>query len=343
MKEIGSEYWQVDSIQNKNNLEFLNIGKDKQFLMSGSTAIDYVLHEIKDDLKIVYMPDYCCESMVKPFLDNNYEIKYYNTDIINNQYEINLNEKCSIFFAMSYFGYECSNMDEYIQEFKRKNIITIEDITHRLFCKNNYCNNSDYVIASLRKWFPIYTGGIAINMNNAFSVDINNYVVDEKLIKIKKNAMLLKRKYIEGTITDKDDFLEQYEIANNLITNYKNKLMDEESINILKLLDIKKIINYRKYNANIIDKILNKNKIHTIYHITDNDCPIFVPIILDNRDKIKNELIKNKIYCPVHWGNFMNSDNNIYNVELSLICDQRYSTNNIEDYIGKLIKIVKEN
>ena len=42
-------------IQNKNNLEFLNIGKDKQFLMSGSTAIDYVLHEIKDDLKIVYI------------------------------------------------------------------------------------------------------------------------------------------------------------------------------------------------------------------------------------------------------------------------------------------------
>ena len=342
MKEIGSEYWLIDSIGKKNNLEFLEMGKDRQFLMSGSTAIDYVLHDIKDNLKIAYMPDYCCESMVKPFIDNGYRIKYYGTDLINNKYQINFNEKCSIFFAMSYFGYECSNMDEYIQEFKRKSIITIEDITHRLFCKNNYCNKSDYVIASLRKWFPIYTGGIAINMNDEFSVDIKNYVVDEEVIKIKKNAMLLKRKYIEGKITDKDSFLEQYGNANNLITNYKNKLMDEESINILKSLDIKKIINSRKNNVKKIENILNKNKIEMVYSITDNDCPIFVPIILNNRDLIKKELIKNKIYCPVHWGNFANFNNDIYNVELSLICDQRYSTEDIEKYIFKLIKIVKE-
>ena len=167
MREFGSEFWEDTSytISKNNGLEYFNIGKDIKYLMSGTTAIQYVLENIKDIKKIVYVPDYCCESMVIPFKDNGYEIKYYNVDLINNEIDIDLDMDCSIFYAMSYFGYSVTNMDRYIRCFKERKIIVIEDITHSLLQKNNYSKYSDYLIASLRKWFPIYTGGIAINMH----------------------------------------------------------------------------------------------------------------------------------------------------------------------------------
>lgn len=340
MKEIGSEYWKIDNLIKHNNLDFLNVGQDNKLLMSGSTAIDFVLNDIKDTLKIVYMPDYCCESMVKPFIDNNYIIKYYSVDLINNEFKINTDEKCSIFFAMSYFGYSISNMDSYIEKFSKRKIIVIEDITHRLFCKQNHSIKSDYLIASLRKWFPIYTGGIAIKVDDKFTINNDNYVIDTQLVNIKKKAMELKRDYIDNQEVDKKSFLNLYKIANQLIMNYKNKLMDKESVEILKSIDIDKMIQTRRINAEIIEKKLQDTNANIIYKLSVNDCPLFVPILIKNRDRLRNCLINENIYCPIHWPNFSNLNNQIYNYELSLICDQRYNKEKIENYMDKLIKII---
>ena len=52
-------------------------------------------------------------------------------------------------------------------------------------------------------------------------------------------------------------------------------------------------------------------------------------------------LIKNKVYCPNHWEIpeviKKNYQRDIYNMELSLICDQRYCEKDVERYIN-LIK-----
>ena len=343
MKEIGSEYWQIDTKKEKNKLEFLKIGKDRKLLMSGTTAIDYVLKEVKDEIKIVYMPDYCCESMIIPFIDNNYKIKYYNVDLINNQYDINIKENCSIFFAMSYFGYNCSNMDYYIQKFNNRKIVVIEDITHRMFCKNNYCKYSNYLICSLRKWLPIYTGGIAINLNQTFRTDTSKFYIDNELIAKKKKAMLLKKDYIEGKKVKKETYLELFRESNELIEQYKEKGIDNESIKILKSIDLKQMIDNRRNNVKTIEHILENKKIRVLYKLAEGDCPLFVPIILKNRDYFRKEFINNNIYCPVHWPNYNGFNNEIYNTELSLICDQRYNTEQIKEYINLLIKIVEGN
>jgi len=158
LKEIGSEYWTTDYDDIDNHLDFLNVGKDYQLLMSGRTAIDFVLENIQDLKRIVYMPEYCCKSMVQPFEDSNYTIKYYGCDLINHCYTMEENTDCSIFFAMGYFGYSESNMDKYIKLFHERNIIVIEDITHRLLSDINHSEYSTYLVASLRKWFPIISG-----------------------------------------------------------------------------------------------------------------------------------------------------------------------------------------
>ena len=52
-----------------------------------------------------------------------------------------------------------------------------------------------------------------------------------------------------------------------------------------------------------------------------------------------NEITENNIYLPVHWPN-ENIDNYIYDMELSLVNDQRYCEEDIEKYIDKLVEIV---
>ena len=341
MKEIGSEFWTINTEVGDNHLNFLNIGKDYQLLMSGRSAIDYVLNDFNDDIKIVYMPDYCCESMVQPFLDNNYEIKYYKADVINNKYSIDLDTKCSVFFAMSYFGYTSSNMDDFIEKFNQKGIIVIEDITHRLLCNDSYCHYSTYLIASLRKWFPIISGGLAVNVNNQFKNDLSDYIVEDKFVDMKLKAMNLKRDYINNQINDKKEYLELFSQSNEMILNYKHKKIDDVSINILRHLDIDKIKKNRIDNCFMIENMLKDDKnIKLLYRYQKGDCPLFVPILLNNRDQIRNELINNNIYLPIHWPNFNNFENDIYDLELSLINDQRYNDLNCEEYIKVFESVV---
>ena len=341
MKEIGSEFWRENSQNNyDNNLDFLKIGKDYKLLMSGRGAIDYILDEIKDNKKIVYMPNYCCESMVIPFENKGYQIKFYNVDVMNNKYDIDIDEDYSIFYAMSYFGYNVSNMDNYIERISEKNKIIIEDITHRFLCKKNYCSKSDYLICSLRKWFPIVSGGLVINVKEDFKNSIDSFSVNIQYIKDRFQAMDLKNKYMNDEIIDKDKFLKLYNSSNKLIEDYKNKKIDEASIMILKALNIEEIKARRIENCKLIEsKIKSKKYIKLLYEYKEGDCPLFVPITIKNRDDIRKALIDKNIYLPIHWPNDFKINNTIYDIELSLVNDQRYSREDINKYIDTFLEI----
>lgn len=347
--EIGSEYWLEDNnktiIKYRKDLKF-----DSKFLMSGRTAIDFVLQDIMKNKKVkkAYFPSYCCDSMLQPFYDNNIEIEFYEVNFNEKfEYTINLNKECDIFYAMSYFGFEETRMDYYIEKFA-KNCIVIEDITHSLLSQKVYNDNSDYIIASLRKWFPIITGGIAIKKDGTFNIDNKNFEINEIVYKNKKEAMRNKYKYImNDENVQKQEFLDQYARSNKeLSNNYKDYNMDHESKEILNKLDLDLIRKLRKENAMTIIKYLEtNNNIKLMCKIKEGDCPLFIPIIVKKgyRDSLKKYLIDNNIYCPVHWNkpqNVQNSD--IYETELSLICDQRYSEKEIKKYIKILNCFFKE-
>lgn len=342
--EIGSEFWLETSNNNKIYENFWELGKDRKFLLSGRTAIAYILDEIAISRKIskVYFPNYCCYSMIEPFIKRDIDIIFYSIEVENKiKYKIDENEQCDIFFAMNYFGYVDSNMDYYIKKFKEKGCIIIEDSTHSLLSNRIFSQDSDYIIASLRKWFPVMSGGIAINNSQTFKNEIYNEQTNEKMIELRRNAMLMKRRYINGENIDKTKFLELYKTSNKQLSeNYENIVIDNMSNEILMCLDIQKIKDKRKNNAKIIYEQLNRKQIKFLFEsLEDGDCPLFIPIILKDektRDKLRDYLIQQKIYCPVHWPIpeiLQNKESNIYDKELSLICDHRYDEEDIRNYI----------
>lgn len=349
MNEIGSEYWLENEVITK-KYEIGNNSKNI-FLLSGRTAIDYALTIIEKNGKVnkVYFPSYCCQSMLQPFLERNIEIIFYDVSFKNGNfiYDIDCNMKCDIFFAMNYFGFSHYNMDYYIEQFKKRNITVIEDSTHSILSKRRYNQKSDFVIASLRKWFPIISGGILINQSNIIIDTEKTKNKNERYVSLKEKAMQEKFKYIETNNGDiKEQFLQKFSEANNILKDdYKNYLMDNKSYSILKNININNIILKRKNNVKTIYEYLkNQEKIQYLKYINlEEDCPIFVPIFLDKnkRENLKNYLIENKVYCPNHWGipEKIEKENQkkIYNMELSLICDQRYEKKDIKMYMD-LIK-----
>ena len=204
-----------------------------------------------------------------------------------------------------------------------------------------YSEYSDYLVGSLRKWFPIASGGIAVNLNSNFEIDLENNI-NQKFINIKNTAMESKKEYIKNTESiSKDEFLNQYSESNKiLIDDYKNYQIDNESLKIIMGINLENIKNKRIENTKIINKKLNKNSNikFLVQEYNENDRLLFVPIILDTavRDNLRKYLIENQIYLPIHWP-LEENINNIFQKELSLICDQRYEISEIEKYINLIL------
>lgn len=342
--EIGSEYWKSNEELICDNSKFWNFGKDTKFTLSGRTSIYYVLNNILNTkaIKKAYLPSYSCESMAKPFIDLGIEVEYY--DVYYNdglKYNINLDEDIDIFLAMNYFGYSSTNMESYIKRFKEKGKIVIEDITHSILSSKKYSEYSDYLVGSLRKWLPIASGGIAVNMHSKFEVELDT-CSNDRMIAIKKSAMQNKKEYIDNhDETSKETFLKQYNESGKILDeDYQNYSIDDESLKIIMGINIEKIIKSRIENTKVIYEKLknNKNFKFLINDFNNKDGLLFVPIILEKekRNLLRNYLIENKVYLPVHWPLEQNL-NNIFEQEISLICDQRYTREQILWYLNLII------
>ena len=83
--------------------------------------------------------------------------------------------------------------------------------------------------------------------------------------------------------------------------------------------------------------------------LEDTDCPMFVPVIVPDgkRDGLRCLLTSAEIYCPVHWplSRYHSPDETsmrIYDNELSLVCDQRYSVNDMDRIVETVKKFLRE-
>jgi|SRR5699024_8093620 len=352
MKEIGSEFWLTKENLEPTNLKTpycLNLGVESKLLLSGRTAIDLVLRDIQENKEIynVYFPAYCCQSMLQPFIDHGVNVIFYDVNYDDGlKFDINENQQCDIFFAMNYFGFSRGRMDSYIRIFKQRNITVIEDSTHSLLSESPYNNQSDYIVASLRKWFPIISGGLAVNTRKQFVIKQINEM-SEEMIEIRKSAMLHKGRYMNGIKSiEKRVLLERYSIANEMLQNdYILYGIDKDSYNILQKIDLDFVVNRRKRNARVLYDSLKENYNFKLFFsdLDNGDCPLFIPIVFKSsteRDSLRRYLIDHSVYCPIHWPRpamlIEEDKTNIYDYELSLLADQRYGDTDMQYIIRRL-------
>ena len=305
--EIGSEFWEIPVCDKKNNL----FEHDAKWFLSGRHALEYII--IDSEIKNISMPRWCCESMINPFRKHNVRIDFYDSEP---------NYSCDAVLIMDYFGF--TNNKSYNKLFKYKGIV-IRDLTQSLFSKKY--NDADYYFGSLRKWAGFYTGGYAWGH---WKKNIPIPSVDNRYLKLREEAMKLKKAFIEKKIEDKD-YLNVYKEANDMLNELNVCAAYPDDIKKAEYLDVDFIKSKRRNNARVLIKELQLD-----VELNDSDVPLFVPIFIEKRNELRKFLIDNDIYCPVHWPNY-----DVNGTELSLICDQRYDENEMMRMV-RLIKKFKE-
>jgi len=305
--EIGSEFWSVLLSETENCI----FPENTQWFLSGRSALCAIISDIKKQgsFQTVAMPDWCCDSMILPFVRNGVSVSFYDA------FDPPQDAVADVILVMDYFGYSSGN------SYHDYPGIVIRDLTHSLF--SGCCNDADYYFGSLRKWAGFYTGGFAWGFMNP----VIYCEGDSEYTKLRMTAMAKKAQYITGE-SDSKDYLVTFADAEAILENVGVLPACDRDIKIAKNFDVEGMKAARRRNAQIL---LNEFSDAAVFpRINPDDCPMFVPIRAKNRNELRSWLIQNEIFCPVHWPispyhRLSDSKQKLYEEELSLVCDQRYS------------------
>lgn len=314
-KEIGSEFWDVPIIDQQNTL----FPESTQWFLSGRSALQAIINEL-GGARSVSLPSWCCDSMIKPFADAGFEVYFYPVYWREGQLIRELEISCDVLFVIDYFGYTGNTPD--LSAYKGT---VIRDVTHSLFSATY--SDADFYFGSLRKWCGVWTGGYAwTKVGHRLGTELTN---DSEYVSFREKAMQQKAEYISGIREDKG-YLQFFEEAEELLENVGPLPAADRDVQIAKMLDIETVKKRRRANAEVLRSAFPDWLIFP--SLSSIDTPMFVPILVPDgkRDVLRRYLTNNEIYCPVHWTvsdyhRLNKKEQFIYDNELSLVCDQRYT------------------
>lgn len=327
MREIGSEFWDVPISNHKCNL----FPENTQWFLSGRSALQAIIKELRG-VRSVSLPSWCCDSMIKPFVSAGIEVLFYpvywQKGLVQ---EIGLNS--DVLLLIDYFGYSSPFPD--LGNYKG---IIIRDVTHSIF--SSVYTDADYYFGSLRKWCGVWTGGYAWTKDG----HLLTMEHEEGLgyIPLRERAMQLKNSYIHGWGVSDKAYLGMFENAEEALERAGIAPADYRDVELAKRIDVEFIICRRRENAEVLRAAFPDWLIFPELSLADT--PMFVPVLVPGkkRDVLRRHLIEHEIYCPIHWpvSELHRVDSRalfIYDNELSLVCDQRYT----KDDMNRMVESIK--
>lgn len=327
MQEIGSEFWDVPT-KGQQNYVFPDC---TQWYLSGRSALQAIIAEL-GAARSVSMPSWCCDSMIKPFADAGMKIRFYPV-YARGRIVQEVDFDCDVLFLMDYFGYSSQQPD--LSDWHG---VIIRDVTHSVFSETY--RDADYYFGSLRKWCGVWTGGYSWT-RDGHQLSMEN-TGDHGYTQLRENAMRLKEQYINGQGTAGKEYLQVFSEAENSLKWTAIAPAAERDIVLAQKIDVQFIKARRQANAKVLRDAFPDWLIFP--EMKETDCPLFVPVLVPKgqRNELRQHLIRQEIYCPVHWPvrEYDELDvrtRHIYENELSLVCDQRYT----EEDMNRMVKAIK--
>lgn len=327
--EIGSEFWAVPMSEKENEL----LSSNARHVLSGSTALELIASDLKEErgAKSIYLPAYCCCSMIEPFKKQGYAIKYYAVEPYSKTIhrQIFTDHGCDAILLLDYFGFEAEETAIFAMAEQLRGTAVILDKVQTAFSKTQAEEYADYTLASWRKWF--FSCGATVEKKCGDWLVPEYTEENEAYISLRREAAKLKSDYIEKGIGKKQMFLNKFREAEDVLdADFSAYAAEKKSLEEIKHANVDFIITRRRENADFIMEELKKlptDIIRPLYaEIGDSDVPMFVPVLVKKelRNELRQYLIKNEVYCPVHWPTELGGADKLYDCELSLVCDQRY-------------------
>lgn len=338
--EIGSEFWTGCSPIGKEGCEWaLPRNWSLKETLSGRVALEYIVEQlVKQKFTSVYMPSYCCHTMIEPFLKHGLSVKFYDVVLTETKLkkEFDPNHGCDVVFLLDYYGYVDAETMLIAKNQHAEGKLVIYDATHSIYSNISY-DNCDYVFGSYRKWMDVNCGFVAVknSPNIEFGADWHQF---DGYNDMRKHMFDLKSCYMNDEDVDKQQFLEWINEAEEMLErDYHHTLPDQRSLDVLHHTDCSFLVQSRRHNASVIMKCIaeigDKRIRCFVGKIGEHDVPLFVPVFVQAkyRNELRRYLIEHDIYCPVHWPvsemhQMMTGNTMLFESELSLICDQRYNS-----------------
>lgn len=310
---------------------------------SGRSALYHILLDVQKRYGIskVYLPDYLCSSIVIAAEKSQMQVVFYrlnqHLDIDINAFPLNDNEKAAV-LIINYFGLK--NLRPQIEAIRTisKEIVIIEDDVQAFYAFYSPEILSDYKFTSLRKTFACPDGGLVKTGNELPNVTKSNRFYQYKLAAGILKSMRKPEYY------DDEIYLHLFEKGEGLIDDEIEKGMSDISKETFLKTDLERMSYIRQRNAKQIVEGLKSLNIDTIIPIPESSTPLFLPVWLDDRNKVRQRMFQHQIFCPVHWpleGIKIKKGAEMAEHELSIIIDQRYTNKEMTRILETLEKAIK--
>ena len=295
------------------------------YYSSGRAALFHILNFSKKSGKYkILLPDYLCESIVEIVKFASVSFDFYK---INQDLSININSiketysnDCSILIINYFGGVDIQNEILKIKSLNSNAYIILDNV--QAFYKMFESYEVDFMFTSFRKQLPVPDGAWVISKY----IDLFSCEEENTFAQYKFAGGLLKKVQAYNSISDQI-YLDLFKKGESLINQNLNSKISDITIAVLSETNFELMHQQRIENASYLMAGLQNLEINPILNFQDNMVPLFVPILIRNRDYLRQQLSKNGIFCPVHWPKYKEisyCSNRLYDEELSLVIDQRY-------------------
>lgn len=304
---------------------------------SGRAALYQILNYLKHNKAIsrILLPDYLCGSVLVPVNALGLDFVFYPIDerleLIPDVFK-KLYGECAAVLLINYFGLK--NLDSQIKEIRSidENAIIIEDDVQAYYEFLKPLGDVDFKFTSLRKTFAVPDGGLVKAKHNMPIIDKPNTFGQYKA------AAALLKSMREGNFNDKI-YLELFEKGEDLIDDDIECGMSRIAEELYYFVNDEHVKVRRLNNANYLLEQLDKIGINPILPLIEGHVPLFIPVLLKNRDEVRRAMFNKEIFCPVHWpieGLELKRGKEFAENELSLIIDQRYGCKEMDEIVSMI-------
>lgn len=315
MKEYGG-YIELDDFKGN---EFY---PDAIALNCGRNCLAYLIKA--KNIKRLYIPYFLCDTVRMCCDAYNVEYIYYH---ITDDFKPILTEveEDDYVYVVNFYGFLS---DEYICQLKRS-------------CKNLVLDNSQ---AFFRK--PLTGIDTIYVCRKFFGVADGAYLYTDKMIdeKIEDDYCYDRMIYLLGRYErNASEFYREYVNNNKYFDQLSFKGCSKISRNVLKAIDYEKVKNTRTENYKKLASLLkNINKLN----VENVEGAYAYPLLIENGQRVKKELINKKIYIPTLWEDVLSlcarkTVEYRYAADiLPLPVDQRYSIEDMRYIVKEIIELV---
>ena len=308
---------------------------------SGRTALYHILKSIRPSICKVWLPDWLCGSLIDAVNLAGVDYGFY---ALGNDLRMNVGDfvdqerpdsDCDVIVLVNYFG--LVDIDKTITELRSLGVYSkiIEDDVQALFSFLDLIpHKADYRFTSLRKSIAAPDGGLVWTKCEMPLVNKENTFAPFKLM----GALI---KGAANNNSDDSEYLKLFERGEELIDENYSSVMSKDAAMVFTATDLQAAANKRRENARFLIAELLTMGIEPLLSLSEGQVPLFLPIMINNRDDIRFALKKNSIFCPVHWPlrddmQQLSMGRLMAEKELSLVVDQRYNSGDMQSIVDVL-------